>query len=87
MTENKVIIQDEVGLHARPAAVFAKRAGTFKSLITVQANGKTAAGKSILQIMSLAAKKGDTLLISAEGEDEEEAVRVLSEIACSVMPV
>lgn len=80
MIEKTVIVKDKVGLHARPAAVFVQVASKFKSTVTLEANGKKAVGKSILQVLSLGAKKDDSLLIRAEGDDEADAVRSLSEL-------
>ncbi|MFY9358835.1 MAG: HPr family phosphocarrier protein [Bacillota bacterium] len=80
MVEQTVVVQSEVGLHARPAALFVQTAAKFKSQITLEANGKTANGKSILQVLSLGAKQGDSLLIRAEGEDEAEALESLVDL-------
>ena len=57
MTELNVVVKDKLGIHARPAAVIAKTAATFKSKITLELNGKTALANSILQIMFLTAKR------------------------------
>jgi phosphocarrier protein len=80
MVEQTVVVQSEVGLHARPAALFVQTAAKFKSQITLEANGKTANGKSILQVLSLGAKQGDSLLIRAEGENEAEALESLVDL-------
>lgn len=87
MTEVTAIVRDRVGLHARPAAALVKKASKFKSTITLETNGKKAMGSSILQVLSLAAKEGDSILIRAEGEDEVEAANVLAEVVCSEMPL
>lgn len=87
MTEVTAVVKDRVGLHARPAAALVKKVGTFKSTITFETNGKKAKGNSILQVLSLAAKEGDSILICAEGEDEVEAANVLAEIIRSEMPL
>jgi phosphocarrier protein HPr len=81
MIEETVVVQSEVGLHARPAALFVQFASRFNSIITVEANGRKANAKSILQVLSLGAKKGDILLIRAEGDDQAEAVRTLVKLA------
>lgn len=80
MIEVTVIVKDKVGLHARPAAVFVQAAAKFKSRITLEANGKKVVGKSILQVLSLGAKRDDSLLIRAEGDDEADAVKSLAEL-------
>jgi phosphotransferase system HPr (HPr) family protein len=72
--EEEVTIVPEEGLHARPAAEFVKAAKEYSSDIKVVKNGTEANAKSSLNLMSLGAKKGDKLVIRAEGEDEEAAV-------------
>jgi phosphocarrier protein len=76
--EVEVVIKDEVGLHARPAAEFVKLASRFKSNVTIEVKGKKAVAKSILEVLSLGAKKDDAMLIRAEGDDEDEAASSLS---------
>ena len=83
MTSNDVTLQDEAGLHARPAALFVKMANRFNSTITVQTGEKTANAKSIMKVLQLGARKGATITISAEGADEAEAVAALSALASS----
>ena len=83
MTSNDVTLQDEAGLHARPAALFVKMANRFSSTITVQSGEKTANAKSIMKVLQLGARKGATITISAEGADEAEAVAALSALASS----
>ena len=67
-------IRNMRGLHARAAAKFVKLAGTFKSAVQVTKGGTTVAGLSIMGLMMLAAGKGCTVTVSAEGEDAIEAV-------------
>ena len=86
MTELNVVVKDKLGIHARPAAVIAKTASTFKSKITLELNGKTVLANSILQIMFLAAKSDDSIRICTEGEDEAEAAKAIEEIISSEMP-
>lgn len=78
MTSRDALIQDEVGLHARPAILFVKTANRFKSRITVRAGEKEADAKSIVKVIGLGARKGVTITISAEGADEAEAVAALA---------
>lgn len=77
MVEKQIEIMNETGLHARPAAMFAKAAGKFKSSVTVVCDGRKANAKSILGIISLGAAKGKIVTVSVEGEDEVEAVTTL----------
>lgn len=70
----RVTVQASEGLHARPAATFVQEAMKHRSSVVVEANGKTADGKSILQILCLQVKQGQEVLIRADGEDESNAV-------------
>ncbi|QOX61861.1 HPr family phosphocarrier protein [Anoxybacterium hadale] len=74
MISKDILIMNETGIHARPAAVFVSMATKFKSKIDVIKDKKKANAKSILHIMSLGIDKGSTITISADGEDEAEAV-------------
>ena len=70
-----------LGLHARAAARFVRMAGAFRSRIRVTHGHRTTDGKSILGLLLLAAARGTLIQISADGPDEEEAVRALVELA------
>lgn len=77
MTEGKVIISNETGLHARPASLFVNKAKNYESDIKLILGEKEVNGKSILGIMSLGAKKDAQIIIKASGEDDKEAVEGL----------
>ena len=79
MKKEKVILQNETGLHARPAGELAKLAATFKSDININVNGKTVSAKSILGIMSLGIKAKTEIEIECDGEDEEAAYQTVSD--------
>jgi len=66
-------ITDEIGIHARPAGILAKKAKEYASRITITKGGKTAEAQKLMAVMSLGVKKGETVTVSAEGEDEEKA--------------
>lgn len=72
-------IKDELGLHARPAGLLVKKAGSFKSNIQILKDNKSADGKRILGIMGLGVKQNNQITITVEGEDEEEAALALEE--------
>ena len=74
--EGDAVVADPVGLHARPAALFVRLAGTFESRITV--NG--ASGASVLEIMSLGVAQGDTVHLTAVGEDAHAAIAALTDM-------
>lgn len=80
--EKTVMIVNELGLHARPAAMLVKTANQFKSeiFITKMSDGETVNGKSIMGVMMLAASKGTKLILHAEGEDCEQAVDALDKV-------
>ncbi len=80
MVEREATVGPEEGLHARPAAQFVKTAKRFSSEIVVIKGERQANAKSSLKIMTLGARKGDTLTIRADGEDEQEAVEALAEL-------
>ncbi|HDM90401.1 MAG: HPr family phosphocarrier protein [Candidatus Hydrothermota bacterium] len=80
MIEKKVKIVNTLGLHARPASLFAKTAEKFISDITVEKDGMEVDGKSILGLMMLVADKNSTLTIRASGPDEKEAVEALAKL-------
>lgn len=82
--EKTVTITNSSGLHARPAAVLVKEASTFKSTIKLVKNGKEVDAKSLLGVMSLAAKQNDELTIRAEGEDAAEAIEKIAEIIATI---
>lgn len=68
---------NELGVHARPAALFVRLASRFASEIVLAKNGVEVNGKSIMGVMMLAAERGSRLEIRAEGVDEERAVAEL----------
>jgi phosphocarrier protein len=82
----EIIVSNKLGLHARPAMQFVDLANQFKSAITVHKGGEepeTADGKSVMQMIILAATEGTPLRIEAEGEDAETAVQKLAELFAS----
>lgn len=80
MTSRPVTVANALGLHARAAARFVHLATQFTSQIRVARDGKVMDGKSIMGILLLAAARGTTLTISAEGTDEAAAVAALVEL-------
>ena len=78
MTRRDVLIRNRLGLHARAAARFVQLASRFRSRITLTRDSRTMDGKSILGILLLAAARGSTLVVAAEGADEADAVEALA---------
>lgn len=74
MIRRELVIVNRLGLHARAASHLVKTATGFASRITVEKDGAEADAKSIMGLMLLAASMGHTIVITAEGADEAEAV-------------
>jgi phosphocarrier protein HPr len=77
MFTQDVTITAPNGLHTRPAAQFVKEAKTFNSEITVTSDGKSASAKSLFKLQTLGLTQGTVITISAEGDDEQQAVKRL----------
>lgn len=77
MTRRTVKIQNRLGLHARAAARFVHTAARYQARVTAGRDGRVMDGKSILGILLLGASRGTTIEITADGEDEVEAVDAL----------
>lgn len=77
MFEKNVVITAENGLHTRPAALFVKEAKAFSSDITVTNGAKSANAKSLFKLQTLGLTKGTSVVIRAEGSDEQQAVAKL----------
>ena len=77
MTSCAIDITNALGLHARAAAKFVHTASGFSSRIRVRCGTREMDGKSIMGLLLLAAARGTTITISAEGEDEAAAVDAL----------
>lgn len=80
MYSQDVVITAPNGLHTRPAAEFVKAAKGFQSDITVTSNGKSASAKSLFKLQTLGLAQGTAITISAEGEDEQQAVQFLVDL-------
>lgn len=74
MVVKEFSITSPMGFHARPAALFVKEAGAFKSEITVKCKGKEISAKSMLGVLSLGMQSGDPVTLEIDGPDEAEAV-------------
>lgn len=80
MKEQKVTIQNKLGLHARAAAAFSRRASEFASRIIVIKDHMEVNGKSIMELLTLAATKGSHIVIKAVGDDECQAIESLARL-------
>jgi phosphocarrier protein HPr len=79
MVNKTFTIIEETGIHARPATMIVQAASKFDAEISLNYNGKTVNLKSIMGVMSLGLPHGATIEISAEGNDEQEALAFLTE--------
>lgn len=75
--EEKVTINNEIGLHARLAAHFIQVSNSYRSDIFVEKDGTLYNGKSLMSILSMGAVKGDVISLHISGEDEREAMNNL----------
>ncbi len=80
MCVKDVVIQNQVGLHARPATFFIQKANEFKSSIWVEKNERRVNAKSLLGVLSLGIIGGSAIKIIADGSDEKEAVEGLIQL-------
>ena len=76
----EVTINNQVGLHARPATFFIQKANEFKSSIWIEREERRVNAKSLLGVLSLGIVKGTAVNIVAHGVDENEAIATLSEL-------
>ena len=79
MKQFQYVITDELGIHARPAGLLVKEATKFQSDIKIKKGEKEADAKRIFGIMGLAAKKGDEIVLTADGADEADAIAAIEE--------
>ena len=92
MISQSVVVVNQLGMHARAAAKFVHLATRYQARVRVARDAREMDGKSIMGILLLAAARGSTITISADGSDEDDAVRALvalveagfGEDACSV---
>jgi phosphocarrier protein len=80
MKRKEVEIKNKLGLHARPASLLVKLAGKFESEIQLAKDDTEINAKSILGVMMLAAGPGQSITISADGPDAEEAVDAIASL-------
>ena len=73
MKEIKYVVSNPLGVHARPCALLAQCCVNYKSEILVHSNENSAEGRNVLALLALQIKYGDTMRITIEGIDEEEA--------------
>lgn len=77
MLSRTVTVQNQVGLHARPATFFIQKSNEFKSSIWIEKEERKVNAKSLLGVLSLGITKGTEIKIVTDGVDEEEALDAL----------
>lgn len=80
MTEQKVVVINKSGLHARPASTLVKEASRFKAKISIKKAEKNYDVKSILGILSAGISCGTEITLICDGEDEVDALKSLTEL-------
>ena len=80
MIHKEITIINTLGLHARPAAQIVKIAAQRKASLWIEKDGERINGKSIMGVMMLAAEKGSTIVLEANGEEEQELIHDLEEL-------
>lgn len=83
MTSRNVTIQNNVGLHARPATFFIQKANTYRSSIWVEKDDRRVNAKSLLGVLSLGIVQGMSITLIADGTDEEQALEGLAALVTS----
>ena len=83
MKNFECVVENPLGIHARPAALIAQLCVNLKSQVTIRNGENTASGNDVLQILALKAKKGDLLEVSVEGPNEEEDVEKVKQLVCT----
>lgn len=77
MYSKDTVVNNQVGLHTRPATFFIQKANAFKSSIWIEREERKVNAKSLLNVLALGIVKGTPIKIIADGPDEEEAVEAL----------
>ncbi|MBE7048314.1 MAG: HPr family phosphocarrier protein [Ruminococcaceae bacterium] len=78
MLSKEIVVQNQVGLHARPATFFIQKCNEFKSSVWVEKNDRRVNAKSLLGVLSLGITKGTKITVIADGTDEAEAMDALA---------
>ena len=80
MISKEIVVQNQVGLHARPATFFIQKANEFTSGIWISKDDRKVNAKSLLGVLSLGVTRGPSITVIADGADEEAAVNELANL-------
>ncbi len=83
MFVKETVVNNQVGLHARPATFFIQKANEYKSSIWIEKDERRVNAKSLLGVLSLGIVKGSSINIIADGSDEKDAVNTLVDLISS----
>lgn len=83
MISRSVTVNNNYGLHARPATFFIQKANTYKASIWIEKEDRKVNAKSLLGVLSLGIAKGMTITLIADGQDEDAAIAGLVELVDS----
>jgi phosphocarrier protein len=78
--EKQCLVQNKMGLHARPAALIVQTANRFPCDVTLEKDGQSVNAKSIMGVLMLAASKGSSVLVKADGEKAHDCLQAISEL-------
>lgn len=78
MVEKKLTVKNKTGIHARPASQLVKECSRFKSKVYIKTDDKEINAKSIINLLSSGISQGAKITLCTEGEDEVEALEVIS---------
>ncbi|MHA6481831.1 HPr family phosphocarrier protein [Paenibacillus sp. strain BS8-2] len=78
--EQSFTVLNPSGIHARPANLIMEKAHAFTSTITLRTETRSANARSMVSLLKLSAKQGDQVIVAAEGDDAEAAVRAIGAI-------
>jgi phosphocarrier protein len=81
--QRELVVQNKMGIHARPAAEFVKTANRYECSIMVEKDGETVNGKSIMGLMMLAAGPGSKIQVQCEGSDALNALQEIEQLVRS----
>ena len=80
MKKFEYVITDALGIHARPAGLLVKAAKALDSTVTIEkVGGKSAAATKLMAVMGMGIKQGDTVVVTAEGGDEEASIAAMEQ--------
>ncbi len=83
MVSKEIVVQNQVGLHARPATFFIQKANEYNSSIWISKDERKVNAKSLLGVLSLGITRGTAVTLTADGADEEVALEALDKLISS----